>query len=78
LTNKIVVLDSYRKETCEVNSKIECVLHEKKELVEVLMGRASERKLYILKELMIDAYVAGFFSGTNHFHKILQKENFSS
>ncbi len=69
MTKKLIVLSHPQSLTDEVGARLERILHEKKELAEALMGRATERKLEILKELLIDAYVAGFFNGTKHLHK---------
>lgn len=54
--------------TQEVGMSIDTILEQKAEIVNVLTSDVVERKL-LLKELMITAYIGGFFAGTNHAHR---------
>jgi len=48
--------------TAEVGATIENILTQKGEIVKVLTNDVVERKL-LLKELMMSAYIGGFFTG---------------
>lgn len=48
--------------TAEVGATIENILQQKGEIVNVLTHDVVERKL-LLKELMMSAYIGGFFTG---------------
>ncbi len=54
--------------TQEVGLSVDHMLQQKPEIVELLTGGMMERKL-LLKEIMIMAYIGGFFAGTAHANK---------
>lgn len=60
--------ESIIEKTQEVGMSVDHILDGKQEIVELLAGGMTERKL-LLKELMITAYIGGFFAGTSHAHR---------
>lgn len=63
-TGETTIIDK----TQEVGLSIDHMLQQKPEIVELLTGGMTERKL-LLKEIMIMAYIGGFFAGTAHANK---------
>jgi len=54
--------------TAEVGITVDTVMREKKEIIECLTRGSMEKKL-LIKELMITAYITGFFAGTASAHR---------